>query len=148
MAPAGTVDLNDLKIYASAYLTPLETPPDHRAVVAVHERERAARIELLQARKRKLDFENDLAAGRYVERDAAVLEFCVKIGLFEAMTKTAARSNAEAWTMLVGGDVDRAGELYAAVAATIDEALDAMGQMDEIKVTIKKQPEVKTDGTT
>ena len=137
--PDGRLTLADVSDYADRCLR--ISPPDFADAKALTLEEKRHQVELLKARRRKLDFEHALAAGKFIERDAAILEFCVKIGIFEAYLKTMARTNAEVWAQLVDGDVERAGELYRAIETGIDSALDEMGDMPEIKVKIRRNME-------
>ena len=139
MAKSGAINLEDLQIYAAAHLQPTTPPPDCKAVAGLLEVEKQAQIKLLKTREEKLRFETDLARGLYLERNAVLTEFCVKIAVFEAFMKTMARINCDAWVAMVDGNPDRAGELYQAIEVGIDEALDDMGNLAEIRVRIKRR---------
>ena len=141
MAPSGTIAVDDLKIYAAAYLQPAEQPPDCRVVSAVHEQERAARIALLEARKRKLDLEHGVAAGRYVERDQVLLEFCSKLGLIDSVFKTGIRSRVAEWLIELDADPEKGPALFSLFETEIDRLMDDMANMDTIRVRVRRDPE-------
>jgi len=134
-----TVNQSELDAYAHKYLKKTEII-EYGKVEDLLKIEKECQVALLRAREAKITFENELARGQYLARDAVILEWCVKLGMLEAGLKNAIRSRAEEWLHEAGGSVDRAGDFYARITAEIDRLLGDMADLKEINVTVKKQP--------
>ena len=136
-----TVEVADALDYARKYLE-RSSIPDADQVDDLLRVEKQSQIELIQARKRKLDFEDEQARGRYLDRDAVLLEWSVKLGLLEAYLKNAARTRSVEWAVAVRGDPDRADVLYGMIAAEVDAVLEQLADLQEIKVRVRRNTEV------
>ena len=140
VSTAGTIGLADLELYAVSYLQKAEPPPDHRVVSAIHEMERTARIELLRVRAEKLKFEHDLTKNKYLLRDDVHTAFAVRLGILETTLKNMYRTNAESWLLACNADPAAAGILFGLMEKELDELLEYLGNLEELRVVVKKRP--------
>jgi hypothetical protein len=86
----------------------------------------------------KLEFELDLAKEKYVLKSDVQTEIAVKIGAMESGFKHLVRLKAADWIYAVGGEPNKSGVLTDLMYAGFDELLNEFGNMDELKVTVKK----------
>jgi hypothetical protein len=141
--PDKTTFKSELDAYAHKYLS-RSVVPDFDQVDDLLRIEKECQIQLLKTREKKLAFEADLAQGKYLDRDAVLLEWSVKLGLLEAYLKNAARTNAVEWTIAVKGDPDRADIMYGMIAAVVDAVLEQLADLQEIKVRVRRNTEAAT----
>ena len=117
-------------------------PPDFEGTRALTLEEKHHQVELLKARRRKLDLEHGLLSGRYVERDQVLTEFSVKLGLIDSVFKTGVRTSVAGWLHEIGADPEKGEALFSHFEAEIDRLMGDMANMETIKVVVRRTPEV------
>lgn len=137
----GSVAADALELYALTHLHKKALPPDCGAVASLLKIEKQAQIELLQTRQKKLAFELALQEGQYLARDAVLLEWSVKLGLFDSVFKTTIRTHVAEWLLAIGADPSQAGALFSLFEFEIDALLDRMADLQEIRVRVKRNTE-------
>ena len=137
----GTVTESELSVYAGRHLKK-QYKVETTAIDNLLREEKKAQVALLKTREEKLRFEKELQQGKFLSRDAVLLEWSVKLGLLEAVLKNAARTRAVEWAIAVQGNPDRADTLYGLIAAEVDSVLDQLADLQEIKVRVRRNTEV------
>ena len=110
------------------------------------ERGQAERLELenekLRKQVEKLEWELARDKGKYVLKEDVRTELALKIAALEAGIKHWMRTGAADLVYAVGGEAAKARVLINLFEARLDELLDEMGRMDELRIEIKRQPTV------
>ena len=137
----GSVRQSDLQNYIITAELERETSDDGDTSDEMKEKTRLAN----DHRQIKIDrerflFEKD--QGLHILRSDAETEFAIKIGAFEAGFKNTIRLKAEDVVFAVGGDVKKAHLFVEMMNGYVDELLDDFGKLDELKITIKKNPQI------
>lgn len=139
-----TVNEAEAIAYAHKYLKRIKDSGNVGGDIEALLREKTeAEVALIKRREEKLAFENSLARGRYLLKDDVYLQEAINIGALEAGLKNMHRSYADEWLYRVGADSGKAPLYCDLVYAAIDKLLDDFGNMDEIKVVIRRPSDDK-----
>ena len=96
-------------------------------------------IEKLEVQTEKLRFELDKERGKYILKEDVRLQVAIKLAALEAGIKNVVRVNAADWIHKTGGDAKKESMFCNLVYAEVDLLLGEFGNMEEIKVEVRKQ---------
>ena len=96
-------------------------------------------IEKLEVQTEKLRFELDKERGKYILKEDVRLQVAIKLAALEAGIKNTVRVNAADWIHKTGGDAKKERMFCDLVYAEVDLLLGEFGNMEEIKVEVRKQ---------
>ena len=94
----------------------------------------------MRVRAEKLKFEHNLTKDQYLLRDDVHLAWSIRLGFLETHLKGLFRTNAESWLMACGADPAAGGILFGLMEKELDELLGYLGDLEELKVVVKKRP--------
>ena len=79
--------------------------------------------------------------GQLLPKQEVYLQMSIKIAAFESSIKHLVRSRAVDWITAVGGDQKKIQALLDMIYPEIDDLLDRMGRLDDLKVVVVKRQE-------
>jgi hypothetical protein len=144
--PDGAYQLKDIEKYARTWLKQQST--GKRVSEKMDELQRKKlEMELegleLQKKRNQLSYERDL--GRFVRREDMEIELAMRAGILDAGLKNWVKSHAAEWIRLVGGNMQKVGELISQMNREMDEHINSYATSTEYDVIIEAEEDAKTD---
>lgn len=132
-----SVFYSDVEIYAKKYL---EKKKDKTGQVdKIYEQKSKAEIIKTQRQIEKIEFDLDVARGKYILRKDFGMELAARAGMFEAGLKHLVQIRAIDWIYEVKGDPKKAQLLIDRIHNALDEQLGQYASMDEFHVIVDQE---------
>lgn len=103
-----------------------------------HRRAAIAKAKKTELEAKRLEFEMEKDAGRWLPREDLELEMAGRCAVLERGFRNLVQVKAADWVAACGGDPNRAGELRAAVNAELDVLLNEFARSDNFQVLFEE----------
>jgi|SRR6056297_2616460 len=104
-----------------------------------HRRAAIAKAKKTELEAKRLEFEMEKDAGRWLPREDLELEMAGRAAVLEQGFKNLVQVKAADWVHACGGDPKRAGELRAAINAELDGLLNEFARADAFQVLFEEE---------